>query len=313
MRAVMRMLALGLLLFTSACSSGSSATTSSSASSGGGGSSSSGATSGSGEVVIGGSRPIKLVVPDSYDGTKAVPLVILLHGYSASGFVQEAYFKLTAQAEKHGFLYAIPEGTKDAGGLKFWNASDACCNFGKIDVDDSAYLTSVIDEIKKAYNVDAKRVHFIGHSNGGFMSFRMACDHADVVASIVSLAGAMPSDPRTCKATEPVSVLHIHGDADATVVYEGGKFSSASYPSARESVLQWSKLNACAATPDTSLPSIDLEMKLAGAETTVERFGDCKPGGAAELWTIAKGGHLPSLSPEFAPRAIEFLLSHPKP
>jgi polyhydroxybutyrate depolymerase len=311
MRSVMRQPALGLLVLVTACTSSSSTNPSSSAATGGGDSSSSSA--GSGEVVVGGSRPVKLVVPGSYDGSKPVPLVVLLHGYSATGFVQEAYFKLTAQAEKHGFLYAIPEGTKDSEGLKFWNASDACCNFGNVDVDDSAYLAGVIDEIKKAYNVDPKRVHFIGHSNGGFMSFRMACDHAEVVASIVSLAGAMPSDATKCKATEPVSVLQVHGDADATVLYEGGKFASASYPSARESVLQWTKTNGCSATPDTSLAPLDLEMKLAGAETSIERYGDCMPGGAAELWTIAKGGHLPNLSTEFAPRAIEFLLSHPKP
>jgi polyhydroxybutyrate depolymerase len=255
---------------------------------------------------------VKVVVPESYDGSKPVPLVVLLHGYSASGLVQEAYFKLTAQAEKQGFIYAIPEGTVDELGMKFWNASDACCNFNQSPVDDSAFLAGLVDELSKTYSIDPKRVFFIGHSNGGFMSYRMACDHADKVAAIVSLAGAMPSDASACKASEPVAVLQIHGTDDGTIGYEGGTIATKAYPGAKESVLDWVATNGCATMPETGAP-LDLETKLEGAETTVERYSGCKANADVELWTMEKGGHLPSLTPDFAVRTIEFLLAHPKP
>ena len=311
----MRHLASLLLLATVGCSSTQASSTSASTATGASTTtdSASSSSSGGGAPTIGGDRPVKLIVPESYDGKSAVPLVILLHGYGASGFFQEAYFKLTAQAEERGFLYAIPEGTSDAAKNKFWNAGDSCCNFGKIDIDDSAYLAKVIDEISAAYKVDPKRVFFIGHSNGGFMSHRMACEHADKVAAIVSVAGAMLEDLTKCKPSEPVSMLQIHGDADETVLYDGGDFSGAKYPSARTTVLDWASLNMCSTTVDGSSPPLDLENKLSGAETVVERYPKCTSPTAVELWTIKGGSHIPNFGPEFAKRSIDFLLTHPKP
>jgi polyhydroxybutyrate depolymerase len=274
-----------------------------------------GAGGAGGAKPIGGDRPVTVHVPPGYDGSKAVPLVVLLHGYGASGALQEAYFQLKKLADANGFLYVHPDGTQDAGGKRFWAASDACCDFGKKGVDDSAYLKGVVDDIKAAYKVDPKRVFFIGHSNGGFMSYRMACDHAPMVAAMVSLAGAMPKDPTMCKASEPVSVLQIHGDKDETVLYQGGTFAaSAAYPGAPASIDQWLTIDGCASTADTSPAPLDLEGSLTGDETTIARYASgCKPGGHAELWTIKNGGHIPALSPSFAPKVIEFLLAHPKP
>src|SRR5439155_20820686 len=114
-----------------------------------------------------------------------------------------------------------PDGTVDGNNNHFWNATDGCCDFGKTGVDDSSYLAGLIDEIASKYKVDPKRVYFMGHSNGGFMSYRMACDHADRVAAIVSLAGATFADDSKCKPTAPVAVVEVHGNADPTVPYDG--------------------------------------------------------------------------------------------
>ncbi len=264
-------------------------------------------------VVIGGDRPVKLVVPSRYDGKTPMPLVVLLHGYGASGAIQEIYFQLAPVAEQRGFLYAIAEGTPDANGKKFWNASDACCNFGKIAVDDSAYLSTVVEQIQAAYAVDPKRIFFVGHSNGGFMSHRMACDHADKVAAIVSLAGAMQADVTKCKPSEPVSVLEIHGNADETVSYDGGLFYGAAYPSAKTTASDWVTLDGCSQAADAPSQPLDLESTIAGAETLISRYGGCKANAGVELWTIQGGTHIPSLTADFRTATIDFLLAHPKP
>jgi polyhydroxybutyrate depolymerase len=265
-------------------------------------------------TTLGGDRPTELIVPSSYDPSVPTPLVILLHGYSASGFVQDSYFGLSKIAEERGFLYAHPDGTVDAHGLHFWNATDACCDFGKTGVDDSAYLRGLVEEAQSRFNVDPKRIYFLGHSNGGFMSFRMACDHADLVAGIASLAGAMPLDPPLCDPVAPVHVLAIHGDADDTIFYEGADIGGAGYPSAQESVDQWVALDGCDTTPDATAPNMDLVGDVAGAETSVIRYeAGCQPGGEVELWTMVGAGHVPNLSAEFSPSVIDYLLSHPKP
>jgi polyhydroxybutyrate depolymerase len=242
------------------------------------------------------------------------PLVLMLHGYTASGVLEESYLNLTPLSDARGFLYAYPDGRKDALGYGFWNATDACCGSGDRTVDDSAYLSGLIGEIRTRYSVDAKKVFFIGHSNGGFMSYRMACDHADQIAAIASLAGAMFDDVTQCHPSEPVSVLQIHGTADTTINYMGGMIQNHAYPSAATSVLDWATFDGCATTPDAAPPPLDLESSLPGDETTVTAYGTgCRPGGRAELWTIQGGSHIPALGPAFAPSVIDFLLAHPKP
>ena len=146
------------------------------------------------------------------------------------------------------------------------------------------------------------------------MSYRMACEHADQVAAIVSLAGAMFDDVSQCDPKGPVSVLQIHGTADSVIAYAGGMNQGHTYPSATTSVADWATLDGCDAMGDTSPPPLDLDSALPGAETTVTRFAaGCRPGGHAELWTIQGGSHIPSLSATFTSSAIEFLLAHPKP
>ena len=106
--------------------------------------------------------------------------------------------QLTAAASSAGFLMIAPAGTADSSGSHFWNATDACCNFENSQVDDVAYLDGLITEISAAYNVDPKRIYVVGHSNGGFMAYRMACAKADRIAAVVSVAGATFATPASC-------------------------------------------------------------------------------------------------------------------
>jgi len=260
-----------------------------------------------------GRGPVTIHVPPSYDPEIPTPLVLLLHGYGGSGAWQESYMRFTPLSDEYGFLYAHPDGTVDQSGRRFWNATNACCNFYGSDVDDSGYLRDLIDAIKAQANVDNRRVHLVGHSNGGFMSYRMACDHADAIASIASLAGATFLDPNDCTPSEPVHVLQIHGTADTVVLYDGGCFGAECYPGAVETVETWATYDGCALVSEPGEP-LDLEASISGAETEVTRYvTDCRRGGSGELWSIVGGSHIPSLSTDFGPAVIDFLYAHPKP
>ncbi|MGH7295886.1 MAG: alpha/beta hydrolase family esterase [Polyangiaceae bacterium] len=270
---------------------------------------------------FGGARPVSLYVPSGYTGAPT-PLVILLHGYSANGAEQDLYLGMRSVAEAKNVLYAHPDGTVDAAGEHFWNATDACCNFYGSTVDDSGYLASLVQEIGTRYSVDPKRVYFFGHSNGGFMSYRMACDHADLIAGIVSIAGEMWADTGKCPASSPVSVLEVQGTADTEVSYKGESGASPSdggplagtYPGAAASVADWATIDGCATPPDTSQPNLDLDASIDGAETQVTQYAaGCKAGTGVTLWTIQGGAHVPGFNETFVPMAFDFLLSHPKP
>jgi len=253
-------------------------------------------------------RPFRLHVPAV--AAEKAPLVVLLHGYTSNADEQESYFKLTAESDRRGFLYAMPEGTTNQEGKRFWNATPACCDFFNSGMDDSTYLVRLIDTVAAKHPVDPARVYFVGHSNGGFMALRMACDHADRVTAVVSLAGAATADPAQCQPSRPVSVLQIHGTSDRTILYEGSTNARRPYPSAEGTLALWRRLDGCADRADTSTAPIDLDATLSGAETTVTAWHDgCGGGTRAELWSIRDGSHIPALSPSFATAVADFLLA----
>lgn len=254
-------------------------------------------------------RPYEVHVPPGY-GKKPAPLLILLHGFSVDGAMQEAYFKLTPVADEHGMLYVHLDGTVNVVGARFWNATDACCD-PRDHVDDAAYISAVITDVKSRYHVDPGRVFLVGHSNGGFMAYRMACDHADEIAAIVSVAGATWADPSRCKPSEPVATLEIHGTADRTIYYDGGTILSAHYPSVEQTVAAWARYDGCRKRQARPVPAgVAIVKRLPRA--TVRAFTDCDRNGHVELWTQPRGVHIPPLRADFAERVVRFLLAHPK-
>ncbi len=260
--------------------------------------------------VDAGRGPVGLYVPDANTPGDPMPLLLLLHGYSSSGSDQEAYMNFSAVVDEFGFLYAHPDGTVDAAGKRFWNATYACCNFFNSPVDDSGYLRGLIDLIGSSYSVSD--VYLVGHSNGGFMSYRMACDHSDRITAIAGLAGATFLNPADCGSPSPVHVLQIHGTNDDTIFYNGGCLGASCYPGAVSSIEQWAAFAGCDPIPDTSAPNLDLVLGNPTDDTTVSRYiAGCSQGGSGILWSIIDGSHSPNLVPDFSRQVADYFFSLP--
>ncbi len=252
-------------------------------------------------------RSVAVFVPGDYDPQEALPFVFLLHGYGFTGRAMDDLLDFKAFADANRFIYARPEGTVDGNGSQFWNASAACCDFDGTGVDDSAFLRSVVEAAQQIAHIDPARIWVIGHSNGGFMAHRLACDHADVFAAVISIAGATTTG--ACDPSEPVAVLQIHGTSDGTIAYAGDSFGPGlGYPGAVETASLWAERNDCDAATVAG-GELDLET-IAGAETTVQRHEGCPSGGAAELWTVAGGGHVPNGNASYLPTLLDFLQAH---
>lgn len=266
--------------------------------------------------VFGGKRPMRLDVPSSYDPKRAYPLVVLLHGFGANGALQKTYLGYAPLFEREGFLLAAPDGTQNAAGVRFWNATRACCAYGAT-VDDVSYLQGLIRAIDKAYHVDRRRIFLVGHSNGGFMSYRLACEMSGQIAALVSLAGAMLFDETRCRPSSPVSVLQVHGTLDAVVHYGGGQLTldpQTKYPSAKRTVTDWARYDHCRTTLVDRKTSYDIDATLTTAETHESSFDGCPAGISVSLWTMNGIGHLPNLtSGRFAELTWRWLEAHPKP
>lgn len=253
-------------------------------------------------VVALGKRPFRLHVPAGDDGTAPLPLVVALHGYTSNSEDLDRYLGLTPASDARGFLLALPDGTLDSRGDEFWNAAPSCCDFDGSRVDDSGYLSDLIAAVRAAHPVD--RVAVVGHSNGGYMAHRLACDHADQVDAIASLAGPLPADTSGCRPSRPVSVLHIHGTADTTVPYRARAGDS----SAPATAAAWAALDGCRPTA-TAAPAQDDDSSIAGAETTVQVWSDgCRDDSRVELWSIQGGPHTPQLTSAFTGQVLDFLL-----
>ena len=268
------------------------------------------------EFVAGGDRPVTVHVPAEADPAGA-PLLLILHGYTSNGSEMSGWLPLGEAAGRRGVVWAYPDGSRNDRGERFWNATDACCGFGS-DVDDVAYLTELIDEIAATTTIDPARIYVAGHSNGGFMSHRMACDRADRVAAIASISGVTFADPGRCSPSAPIAVLQVHGTDDETLAFQGGLLQvpglpDARYPGATETARLWLGFNGCDPALTETTRRIDADVTVVGpdgpAETTVAESTACDPGGRVELWTMHGVGHVPAFSDTFPDAVLEFLLA----
>jgi len=185
-------------------------------------------------------RTYILDVPANYTAGTPVPLILNFHGYGSNAGQQQFYGDFRAIADTAGFIIVHPQGTLDPQNTTYWNAA-----WGGT-VDDVSFTAALIDSLSAQYSIDQDRVYSTGMSNGGFMSYYLACNLSDRIAAIASVTGTMTQGTiGICSPEHPMPVMEIHGTADLTVPYIGqvGMEPVASVLS------YWSNFNNCNATP----------------------------------------------------------------
>lgn len=250
---------------------------------------------------LGGGRQARLVIPPAWDASgPAWPLVLLLHGYGASGELQDVYLGISARGDELGYLTLTPDGTTDPTGNRFWNVTGSTRP-----VDDVAYLEALITEATSGFNVDPERVYVVGHSNGGFMAHKLACDLPGRIAGIAAIAGGIFGLGAGCD--DAVPVIMIQGTDDATVPYEGGVFLGGRILGAEDTVARWREIAGCSEAVTGEGP-FDYDLLVPGEETSITAWGDCAAPVAVELWAMAGSGHIPGFRPSFRTALMERLL-----
>jgi polyhydroxybutyrate depolymerase len=310
----------GLLILLTACSRGTlSRAEDSMATPGEAGASAGSKLAGTLEVE-GGIRSYRLHVPTGYDPSVPVALVVALHGGGGNGAGLEAHVGLDAIAGREGFLVVYPDGSGRLGDvLLTWNSGN-CCGFALDQpVDDVAFIRALVSHLSLSHTIDPARVYATGMSNGGMMSYRLACEASDLFAAVAPVAGALNVD---CEPSEPLSVLAIHATADQHVLFEGGApaVSVDSHERVDRSVHYamtfWAARDGCALEPTTER----------GGTVIHEVYPDCDTGLAVELLAVEGGGHAwpggesfsqqgdePSLALDASEAIWAFFEAHPKP
>ena len=219
-------------------------------------------------------------IPEVYDENVAVPLLFNLHGYTSSAIEQQFYGDFRPIADTANFILVHPNGTIDENGNRWWNA------FGFTALDDVGFLTMLIDELRSKYTIDTNRIYSTGMSNGGFMSYELACYTENKIAAVASVTGTMTKNRmENCLNTSPTPVLQIHGTNDATVPYNGTN----DYASMDELIDFWvTKTGADTSAIVTNLPDIDTN-----DNSTVEHYlyANGQNGTSVEFYKVLNGGH----------------------
>ncbi len=232
-------------------------------------------------------RTYLLHLPRGYDAAKPWPLVAALHGGGGTAKSTNTLAHMNAAADRHGFIVAYPQAL-----YRHWNDGRQSGVADSRKVDDLGFLSALIDQIARDYNVDRKRVFATGISNGGFMSQRLACDLAGKITAIAAVAATMGRDLSAhCKPSQPVSVLIIQGTEDPLVPYEGGRVQvrgGGAIISAPDAVQKWVELNGCKAQPLVA----DLPDKAAdGTRTRRETHSGCRQRTEVVFLRVEGGGH----------------------
>ena len=227
-------------------------------------------------------RDYILYVPESYTGDSPVPLIFNFHGYSNTAGLQMRYGDFRSIADTAGFIIVHPQGTL-LRGITHWNVGG--WTVGST-TDDVGFTEALISFIASEYNVDLARVYATGMSNGGYMSFLLACQLSNKIAAIASVTGSMtPEIFNDCNPQHPTPVLQIHGTTDAVVPYYG-----ANWTKPIDKVMEyWVNYNNCSLTAaTTTLPNINV-IDGSIVEHIVYDGGDNNS--TAEHFKVKGGGH----------------------
>lgn len=234
-------------------------------------------------------------VPASYDASHPVPLVITLHGFAGNARQQAEYSGWNDLADEYGFVAVYPEGT---GSPQRWNSGQREIEgireqargplaqllggfFETVPVDDVAFINYLINVFDSFHCIDRSRIYVNGLSNGGGMTNRIACEMADVVAAVGTVAGAYTEFPGGCHPARPVPVMAFHGTDDPIVPYDGN--DSIHFPAVENWMTGWAERDGCDVAAVTELRVSD--------SVVGTRYADCADDAEVVFYSIEGGGH----------------------
>ncbi|HNM85502.1 MAG: PHB depolymerase family esterase [Mycobacterium sp.] len=233
-------------------------------------------------MTNGGQRTYVLHIPP---GDHPNGLVINLHGAGMTGQGQAAATNYNAVADQFGLAVVYPDGIDMS-----WADGRGASTPDRTGVDDVGFLVALADRITHDYGIPPGRVFATGMSAGAFMAERLACQRADVVSAIAAVAGTLGSAV-PCGPSRPVSVLQVHGTADAVVPFNGGPMVGRGGPSdivaAPVMADRWRAMNGCPGALDAGA------LSAAGDGTGVRLLtaAGCGAGTEVQLVEVDGGGH----------------------
>jgi polyhydroxybutyrate depolymerase len=216
------------------------------------------------------------------------PLVFVMHGYSGDAYSIESYAEMNAVADQYGFAVCYPRGTKDEWGNRFWNVG---YEFHEgMDVDDAGFLIELAGFLQTEHTLDASRTFATGMSNGGDMSFFLACEAPEIFRAVAPVCGTIMTE-NFDNCTETIPVFAISGTEDDVTWYDGdpgniGEWGP--YLGIPAIIDHFSTVNGCTDFSSEALPNINPGD---GSTVTFERYFEGIGENEVWLYRVEGGGH----------------------
>lgn len=248
-------------------------------------------------------RTYMLHAPDGIPAGAAVPLLLAFHGTGESGQAMQRHVGLDSLADARGLLVAYPDAV-----VGNWAEGCACSRADLLGINDTGFVRAIVEDVARRYPVDRARVYAAGFSQGGLFVQRLACQMAELVTAVASVAAPMSAPlAEQCRPAAPVGVLILHGTLDDAFPYEGARRRARSTLGAREAADVWRLLNGC----ERDARGRELPDAIAdGTRVLVERWSGCRAGVEVALYSVDGGGHAWSPSADVSTDAVivDFLL-----
>ena len=251
-------------------------------------------------------RTYRIHIPPSFDKTRAMPLIIALHGGGGTGKKMEelTHSGFNELSDKEGFIVVYPDGVE-----RHWNdgRKEVRYRAHRQEIDDVGFISTLIDKLVKELNVDKKRVYATGMSNGAMMSHRLACELCDKIAAIAPVTGSLPEALSDAKPSRAVSVLIINGTKDPLMPWKGGyahlgRLKVGKVLSTHDTVKFWIANNKCQSKPTVTLKP-DKDPK-DGTRVSCEVYSGGKNRTEVTLYTVQDGGHTWPNGFQYLPKLI---------
>jgi polyhydroxybutyrate depolymerase len=195
-----------------------------------------------------------------------------MHARTRNMIQQEELSRMNAKADEERFVVVSPQALGDP--PTWWGPIP-----GEVGQSDLDFFRKMLAYLQQQISIDPDRIYATGLSNGGTMAYRLGCDMSDVFAAIAPVAGGHVAH-HLCQPEDPVSVLVIHGTADATIPFEVQPNVS---PAVETWLEAWAEHNGCDPTPSVSKSFV---------ATTEKTWSHCNGDVVVTLEIIQGGGHV---------------------
>jgi predicted peptidase len=164
--------------------------------------------------------PYRLFIPQDYDKRNKYPLALWLHGGAGRGSdnlkqisggntIGSHVWTYPANQQKHPCFVVAPQCPEG----EFWATTDSAKPTKQLRL-----VVELLEDLQKEFNLDERRFYAAGQSLGGFGTWAIISEHADMFAAAMPICGG--GNEAEAVKLKSIPIWAFHGERDEAVSVE---------------------------------------------------------------------------------------------